>query len=135
MPYKLFCFIPGDKCEFPVDIDETQTVGDLKKKIKEEKALKLNAFDAAELTLYKVNVDISSQDTRRTILKAISNNTYGFDPQKEELAPSWKISEYFEKDSDKTIDVLVELPPGEPIHSRACGDVAETMLISHRRTS
>ena len=29
----------------------------------------------------------------------------------------------FTRDSNKTIEVLVGLPPGEPIDSRACGNV------------
>ncbi|CAK4597438.1 unnamed protein product [Aphanomyces euteiches] len=46
---KLFCVVVGEGRPFPVDIAATETVGDLKKKIKEEKEYK---FPADELQLY-----------------------------------------------------------------------------------
>ncbi|KAH9146903.1 hypothetical protein AeRB84_009302, partial [Aphanomyces euteiches] len=49
---KLFCVVVGEGRPFPVDIAATETVGDLKKKIKEEKEYK---FPADELQLYRVD--------------------------------------------------------------------------------
>ena len=121
MPYKLFCVMSGDSSPFSAEIDETHTVDDLKWKIKTKKA-KLDSVAADALTLYKINIDISDDDNYTRIMNLISKGDYDF-ANKQKLNPSRKISKLFGGDSDETIDVLVELPPGEPMDSRACGNV------------
>lgn len=55
---KLLRIKPGSQ-DFPVDIDENETVGGLQKKIKKTRAPAFDALTADMLTLYRVNVDIS----------------------------------------------------------------------------
>ena len=113
---KLLCITPGDDETFPVDIDKTQTVGDLKTKIKEAMAPDLDTIMAFKLKLYRINVDISDDKNHDRIIDQISRGDFDFKPKDELL--SWRlISQFFEKNSGGTIEVLVELPPGEPIDS------------------
>jgi len=119
MPYKLFCLIPSSKSVFPVDIDENQTVGDLKDEIKKKQKPELDTMAAAALRLYKIKVDISNDDDVENILDSISMRGYVFTPPKKLLNSSRKISYYFNNDSEMALEVLVELPSGEPINSRA----------------
>jgi len=112
----------GDSSPFSVEVDETHIVYDLKKRIKTEMAPTLDTVDADALTLYKINIDISDDEVYTTVMNEISRGIYGFD-DKRKLIPSRKVSKLFEGDSGETIEVLVELPPGEPIDSRACGNV------------
>jgi hypothetical protein len=114
MQYKLVCFKPGDKDIFSVKIDETDIVDDLKQEIKKQLAPKLNAFVANDLVLYKTKVDISNDDEHK-ILEQISKGTYQF-KLKLKLKSARKISSYFKRDSEETVEVLVEIPPGEPIN-------------------
>ncbi|KAF9383999.1 hypothetical protein BGX21_001414 [Mortierella sp. AD011] len=48
---KFFCVVEKESTSFPVDILDSETVGDLKKAIKEAKKSKLDEFDADKLTL------------------------------------------------------------------------------------
>jgi len=109
----------GDSESFSVEIDETHRVEDLKEKIKTKREI---TFNAVALTLYKIKIDISDDDNYTRIMDLISKGGYDF-ANKQKLNPSRKISKLFGGDSDETIDVLVELPPGEPMDSRACGNV------------
>ncbi|KAE8889284.1 hypothetical protein PF005_g7879 [Phytophthora fragariae] len=69
---KLFCAVVGAGSVFPVDIDLSKTVGDLKKKIKEKKPNYIY-FDADLLKLYLARDDgtwLNSQDKDIKALKA-----------------------------------------------------------------
>ena len=59
MPYTIFCMIIGHDSTIPVSINETETVGDLKKAIKEEKKIELAACDADGLTQFRVGIEIA----------------------------------------------------------------------------
>jgi hypothetical protein len=50
--YTIFCLFEDRGGPFPVDIDETRTVGHLKKAIKQEKPVDLADVDADHLNLY-----------------------------------------------------------------------------------
>jgi len=65
MAYTLFCIVPGDKTLFSVKVDETQTVDELKKAIKNENPHKFENVDAYELTLYRVEVDQPHEKQKR----------------------------------------------------------------------
>ena len=113
----LLCINPGSP-DFPVNIDENETVDDLKKKIKEASAPAFDALRADMLTLYRTNVDISDDKDYHRIIDEISRGAYQFKP-KDELVPSRLTSQFFQRNSGGTVEVLVELPPGDLIYSRS----------------
>jgi hypothetical protein len=119
---KLVCFILDDDRDFPVDIDENKTVGDLKDEIKKKNAQIFANVDAWALTLYRIDVDVPADINKyNNIIGKMSRGDYMF-KQKDMLISSLEMSHYFQKDSKRKIEVLVEHPQGEPIISRACGD-------------
>ena len=75
MSNTLFCFIPGGKRVFSVEIDKTKIVDQLKKEIKKEKKPELNAFTADALTLYLVTIRPSlNNNQRETALTHLSQD-------------------------------------------------------------
>jgi Crinkler effector protein N-terminal domain len=116
MPYTLLCIVIGGTTPFAVKIDETQLVDELKKAIKKEAEHTCRAFDAYELTLYKINIDISNDNTCDKIIHDISRGDYKFS-EKRKLNPTFKVSEYSGETGfpEKTIHIFVEFPSGEPI--------------------
>src|SRR5213080_2518600 len=55
----LFCLIYGDdptQCAFPIKVSITDTVGDLKKLIKDKKASDFNDITVDKLMLWRVNI-------------------------------------------------------------------------------
>jgi hypothetical protein len=94
MQYNLVCFRPGDKHIFSIDIDENKSVDQLKQMITRNKERKLDDFPPEDLTLYKIEVDISNYNQYGQIVADMSRSDYVF-PQKEELIPIAEISYYF----------------------------------------
>ena len=132
MSYHLFCAIIGQKNAFPVDIKKTQTVDDLKDKIKAKKDPELASFAADSFTLYKV--DIAVAETYHEVMRTISQsatcpqairtipqlqNTVEDmveDTHKELINPFHQLSTIFLSTPAKdTISIIVELPPGESL--------------------
>ncbi|KAF9086174.1 hypothetical protein BGX27_003252, partial [Mortierella sp. AM989] len=71
---KLFCILDGDSSPFPVNLSCDETVGDLKKKIKEEKPNDLQGLDADKLILWHVFIPIEddqddNEDDKPFLLK------------------------------------------------------------------
>ncbi|KAG8801350.1 hypothetical protein FRC17_006671 [Serendipita sp. 399] len=62
--YKIFCIIEGQNSPFPIKIISSETVGDLKDKIKEKDPITLGNFPVHTLTLYLVNV-LDDDDLKR----------------------------------------------------------------------
>ena len=134
MSYTLWCAIIGDKAAFGVDIKETQTVGELKDKIKAQAANTLASYTADSLTLYKVNINILTDEAYLQAMQLIFQNTtcaqvvqaippITADSKQEELInPLSELSKYFGNSdfSGAAIRILVQLPQGESIHPR-CG--------------
>ena len=65
----------GDSDPFSVEIDETHIVEDLKKKIKTERGITVNAV---ALTLYKIKIDVSNDNDYTRIMNSISQGDYDF---------------------------------------------------------
>jgi len=65
MPYTLFCIALDGKDLFSVKVDETQTVDELKKAIKEQNAPEFDHLTAFKLTLYRAEVDSSYNRQKR----------------------------------------------------------------------
>jgi hypothetical protein len=131
MSYLLFCAIIGRKTAFEIDIQETRTVSGLKDQIKAEAE---TPGPARHLTLYQVDIDISTDEaceqalqqifqstTCAQVVQALPPNTA--EPKQKELTnPAFELSKYFGNSdfSKEAIHILVKLPQGEPIHPR-CG--------------
>ena len=116
--YTFHCAVLGTNTIFGVTLNETQSVADLKEHIKATKAQTLAAVEADTLTLYKVNIDVSTTETFEKALGDISQNSICC--VKEELRyPFSKLFNTF-KESDllkATLHILVKRPAGESINS------------------
>lgn len=128
MHYTFHCAIIGYGTTFPVNIDGTQSVGELKKRIKEAKKHALASIDPDRLMLHKANINISKSDIRKKVMQQIQQNWIKVDG--EEMVSAFEVSDYWEKSKlpKRTIHILVKLPLGESIDSRACSAVAEMHL-------
>ena len=51
----LWCLIDGDKTVFSVEIPINSSIDSLKNKIKQQRSIRLEKFDAADLILWKVH--------------------------------------------------------------------------------
>jgi len=116
MTYTLTCMILGEKTLFPVKINETQLVGELKDKIKEKGEIRFKDIDAFELDLYKLNVAKSDNDYHQ-IREAITKGLFKLNKTDELDAPD-KISRYFadpDCPKDMAIHIVVVEPKGKSI--------------------
>ena len=111
MTYTLTCMILGEKTLFPVKINETQLVGELKDKIKEKGEIRFKDIDAFELDLYKLNVAKSDNDYHQ-IREAITKGLFELN-KTNELDAVDAISGYFidpDRPKDQAIHIVV-VPP------------------------
>lgn len=110
---KLFCAVVGEEgSEFPVDIESTQSVGDLKKAIKKEKSNRIKC-DADELQLFLAKKDdgwLNRNGAEAVTLDALPTNFDKMDPL------LWiKNAKYFGEKfepNEGEIHVLVVVPEG-----------------------
>jgi len=103
---KLFVFIIGPDTSFPITIDSSETVGDLKERILEKNPNDLKGVDAARLTLYLV--ELPDDDTlEQSVAQAVNT--------RRPLRPSHPLSEIFPANPPaKTINIVVKVDsPGE----------------------
>jgi Crinkler effector protein N-terminal domain len=118
----LWCIVIGETTQFPVTINETQYVGELKEAIKKKKEHTLGAFDADALNLYKVNIKVpDDDDDDEKLIKAVED---AWADRKEatrpaKLKPARMLSMYsWESDHTKeTIHIIIQPPGGESIDS------------------
>jgi len=128
--YRIFCFIPGEQDDFPVKIEKSGLVDELKEKIKEKRQQKLADVDAATLNLYQVTVN-GSPDRKRFIdqLNQLSQN---LNENMVGLRGCEQLSEYFGQSPPKKYYIIVQIPEGElageSIKATVCGALAETVL-------
>ncbi|KAF8977857.1 hypothetical protein BGZ46_007074, partial [Entomortierella lignicola] len=101
---KLFCVIDKDATVFPVEVAVDDSIGGLKKRIKEEKPIDLSDVDADKLSLWKIS--IPSAPKRIITLDNLEAE------DKTELDDSTAdISELFDQDPPKnTIHIIIERP-------------------------
>ncbi|KAF9408640.1 hypothetical protein BGZ76_005819, partial [Entomortierella beljakovae] len=59
---KLFCILDGDSSAFPVKLAIDDTIGELKKAIKEEKKPRLDDIASDELVLFQVSIPIGDEE-------------------------------------------------------------------------
>ena len=113
MSYTLLCAILGKETPFAIQADGNELVYELKRRICAEEHQTLASFQASNLILYKVNIEVSSQETFSMAMEAISQGSidvhdrlnYSFSP----------VSGYFDLPNlpARTIHILVERPTGE----------------------
>lgn len=111
MNLKLMCLVwPDDNPHdhiFPVKIDDDETIGDLKKLVKNEHAHRLHNVDASDLILWKCSIpaDDNLQETLKTVHFDVTQGHFGH-----KLPPVSKISEHFSTASllPKTIHILIQ---------------------------
>ena len=120
MQYKLFGVIPNGKPTFVVNIDEAETVADLKVAIKAVKAIELNHIDPDNLTLYRINLNGLEEEEYIKEAKRIAEEDLA---NREKLNVVKRLNTIFGSSgpTEGNIHILVVLPPGEPIYSRARG--------------
>jgi len=116
MPYILYCLVLGEATPFPVKINKTQSVAELKKAIKKDKKKDFNDVDANNLTLYKIEVDISDDTKYEAITRDISRPDYVFKP-KVLLNVVRQLARVFPATGPPkdTIHILVERPQSKSI--------------------
>ncbi|KAF9287535.1 hypothetical protein BGZ68_001691 [Mortierella alpina] len=106
----LFCLVEGESTSnaFPVEIEPSKTIGELKKLIKTEQAPAFDDITANSLTLWKVSLSIPNDEEDTSItLDAFSD--------KKKLRPTDDVSDVFnEKPPKKTIHIIVQRPPSPP---------------------
>ena len=121
--YTVTCATLGHNQEFSVKIDSNELVSELKNKIRATEFQTLAS--ASALQLYKVDIPLSESDPS-ALFHSISQHTIEFDKGKELRNPFCKLSKIKGGFPDGVLHILVQLPPSESIHSRACGAVADT---------
>ncbi|KAF9397484.1 hypothetical protein BGZ76_008384, partial [Entomortierella beljakovae] len=104
---KIFCVVDSDSTPFPVDINPNDTIGDLKKAIKKEKAFEFAEIDADKLALWHINLEIKDYDEDLPIqLEAL--------PSAKKLRSTSKVSKIFLNVPEDTIHTLVQKPVAAP---------------------
>ncbi|KAF9113079.1 hypothetical protein BGX30_007091, partial [Mortierella sp. GBA39] len=131
-PLTLFCLVDGEATSqaFSVDIDQTKTVDHLKKFIKNEIPDTFNGVDAKDLTLWRVSILITRDNSEIPIL---FNNIAK--EEKEKLHPADDLSDIFdEKPPKKTIHIIVQRPSQvhAPIPARALTPLPGSLSESSR---
>ena len=120
--YTIFCLLEGESVSFPVEIDETKSVGVLKDHIKE----KMSAVhvEAHKLELYRIDVDASDEQKAIKDVETLAQTLIPTD----RLNPTQKLNKVFPSGApDDQIHILVQVPEGES-SSRPARDVAEIVL-------
>jgi len=114
--YTIWCIVVGETIPFSVEVHQTETVDELKDHIKKETKPTFDAFDADQLTLYKIDVDATDKNTYIKIVQDISQDLS--DTEKAtKLDALDELSEVFGTmgPPKKSIHILVECPAGESI--------------------
>jgi len=121
----IFCLLEGENDLFAVKIIETQSVFNLMDEIKKEVSEALVAVKPYHLKLYHVNIELDESDGQH-ITRA--NEAFQDLSEHEPLKMWHKLSKIKEGFGfpDGFLHILVQLPPSESIHSRACGAITET---------
>ncbi|KAI8594823.1 hypothetical protein EDD21DRAFT_359591 [Dissophora ornata] len=96
----LFCVVDGESTSnaFPVEMESTKTIGDLKKLIKAEKTNDFQDVDADKLTLWRVSHPVITANKHQPVLLSEIDSPTELDP------------------TDDIVDVFAEAPPKKTIH-------------------
>ena len=107
----LFCLVDGETTSnaFKIkNIPSSNDVDDLRKAIKDEKAIDFSDIDADKLTLWRVSIHIPEDDDDE--IPILLNNIVTKDKKK--LGPATRLSKVFPTElPDETIHIIVQRPP------------------------
>ncbi|KAF9079500.1 hypothetical protein BGX23_003894 [Mortierella sp. AD031] len=99
------CLVNGESTSFPVEIDPTKTIGDLKDAIKAKKTPRFDDVAADELILWRVSIPLVPKKDRKDL-------SLGDILSKEELDETDDLSDVFlDKPPKKTIHIIGQRPP------------------------
>ncbi|KAI7819293.1 hypothetical protein BC939DRAFT_505810 [Gamsiella multidivaricata] len=105
-----FCLVeedPAAKAFSFKNIPSSDTIDDLRKRIKAEKANDFHDIDANNLTLWRVSVPLTDDEEELPIILDTLN-------EKKKLRPTTRLSKVFtEEPSEEVIHIIVQLPPPE----------------------
>ncbi|OAQ27728.1 hypothetical protein K457DRAFT_1821001 [Linnemannia elongata AG-77] len=102
----LFCLVDGESASsvFPVKLPMDDSIGDLKKLIKTEKAPEFDDIAADKLTLWRVSISVATNKHKLIVLNEFESAA--------ELDPTDDVSDVFpEAPPKKTIHIIVQRPP------------------------
>jgi len=121
MSHPVWCFLVGGTDIFPVDIDQTKTVGHLKDEIKTKQQQKLDHIDATDLKLYRVEIE----DSHATVQIIAQLNQFSQNLNEgNALDVRGQLSVVFRGlPPGKSYYALAHPPKGQSIYSRAYGCV------------
>jgi len=104
--YLLWCYVEGDNTVIPLTVSSEFRIGQLKKKIKEEKSVLLREVDSSSLTLNKVDVRYGEEIRRkiRTGQYRPTLNDQVLDDEMESISAVWT------QPPDRHIHVFAGLP-------------------------
>ncbi|KAG0693887.1 hypothetical protein DFH29DRAFT_962611 [Suillus ampliporus] len=108
MMLKLNCWAVGDdpNCVFPVKIESTETVGDLKEVIQDKMKHEYNPFDAKSLNLWKVDIDLKKDSDLLEMIVAEGGVQCGY-----KLAGWTPLHELFtDAPEDSHLHIIVQRP-------------------------
>jgi hypothetical protein len=107
----LYCLIHGDSEDsiFGIKYDKDMTVNDLRKVIWKEEVEAFEHVKAKDLILYKVNIDLNTQNTQRTALTNPNTDIVN-DLGGQVLRPMDNIEKKFPAPANEHIHVIVKLP-------------------------
>ena len=117
--FTLICAIPGDKDIFSVKINSNALVSELKDKIHAANPT-FTSFGARALSLYKIDVEASNEQQAVKEIETIARKLRISD----RLNSIVELNEVFPLGVSRgMVHILVKLPEGVSIDSRACGVV------------
>ncbi|KAG0327580.1 hypothetical protein BG000_000894, partial [Podila horticola] len=100
------CSAPPTSNAFPVEIESTKTIGDLRDLIKTKKTPEFDDIAADKLILWRVTIPITDDDNEIPIL--LNNVT----SDKKKLGPATRLSKVFPEElPEETIHIIVQRPP------------------------
>ncbi len=106
------CLVDGESTSFPVGIESTKTIGDLKDEIKAKQSPDFDDIVANKLTLWRVSIPLLPKKDRKCI-SLIDVAT------KDELDEIDDLFEVFDEPlPKKTIHIIVQRPPQGNAHTR-----------------
>ncbi|KAG0351443.1 hypothetical protein BG005_009051 [Podila minutissima] len=110
--FRLFCLLDGESTSnaFPVVIESSETVGELKERIKAKKTSVFHDVDADHLTLWCVSIpDPDDDDNKNDVHIHVDNMP---DKGRTKLKATHELSDIFqEKPAKRTIHIIVKRPP------------------------
>lgn len=102
----LFCLVDGESASnaFPVEVESSKTIGDLKNLLKTKKAPEFDDIAADKLILWSVSISDDDDDDLPILLGSFSD--------KKKLKVTAKLSKvYAMGPPEDTIHIIVERPP------------------------